>query len=172
MSGGGGAVHGELAGGAHDAGKGTGRGCCCAERNLATAARFGEDGRRCSRRGLMPKSCCLDASSPCDANGGSSEVNGGVSGLIEELDPGAAMAAAALGRARQWRCGHGSTTRSSGAVSWCRCGANGGAYGTGGGLWWEVGELGLGPAMVTWRPGARDGEREPEREIRRRGGRR
>ena len=62
----------------------------------------------------MPKSCCLDASSPCDANGGSGEVNGGVSGLIEELDPGAAMAAAALGRARQWRCGHGSTTRSRG----------------------------------------------------------
>ena len=116
----------------------------------------------------MPKSCCLDASSPCDANGGSGEVNGGVSGLIEELDPGAAMAAAALGRARQWHCGHESMTRSSGAVSWCRCGANGGAYGTGGGLWWEVGELGLGPAMVTRRPGARDGERTGER----RGGRR
>ena len=91
-------------------------------------------------------------------------MNGGVSGLIEELDPGAAMAAAALGRARQWHCGHESMTRSSGAASWCRCGANGGAYGTGGGLWWEVGELGLGPAMVTRRPGARDGERENRRE--------
>ena len=95
-------------------------------------------------------------------------MNGGVSGLIEELDPGVAMAAAALGRARQWRCGHGSTTRSSGAVSWCRCGANGGAYGTGGGLWWEVGELGLGPAMVTRRPGARDGERTGERDSEKR----
>ena len=40
------------------------------------------------------KTSVVDASCPCDANGGNGEANG-VSGEIEELDPGTAMAAAA-----------------------------------------------------------------------------
>jgi hypothetical protein len=67
-------------------------------------------------KGERTMSSWVDASSPCDAIGGNVEVNCGLSGKIEELDRGPAMAAAALGRAWQWRCRHGSTTRSSGAV--------------------------------------------------------